>query len=55
MIGDENGLFPNETTPSLPPKPVAAAQKSEREFVQAWMEGKQHQIKTECLTYILTI
>jgi hypothetical protein len=35
---DENGLFPNQTTADLPPAPVKAAQKSEREFVQAWLE-----------------
>ncbi|GAM40201.1 hypothetical protein TCE0_038r12361 [Talaromyces pinophilus] len=34
---DENGLFPNETTPSLPPKPVADTQKYEHEFVEAWL------------------
>jgi len=38
-IGDENGLFPNETTAELPPLPVADAQMQEREFVLAWMEG----------------
>ncbi|KAK3330749.1 serine carboxypeptidase S28-domain-containing protein [Apodospora peruviana] len=35
---DENGLFPNETTPELPPKPVKKAQRAEVEFVKAWMK-----------------
>ncbi|KAL1967017.1 hypothetical protein VTN77DRAFT_3541 [Rasamsonia byssochlamydoides] len=35
---DENGLFPNETTPNLPPKPVADTQKAEAAFVKAWLE-----------------
>ncbi|KAK4649142.1 uncharacterized protein QC761_116420 [Podospora bellae-mahoneyi] len=35
---DENGLFPNETRPGLPPKPVADVQKAEAEFVKAWVE-----------------
>lgn len=39
-VGDENGLFPNETTPSLPPKPVADTQKYEHEFVEAWLSSK---------------
>ncbi|KAG8528914.1 uncharacterized protein KY384_006603 [Bacidia gigantensis] len=34
---DENGLLPNETTPDLPPKPVADAQSQEVEFVKAWL------------------
>jgi hypothetical protein len=34
---DENGLFPNETTPDLPPQPVADTQKIEVMFVQEWM------------------
>ena len=34
---DENGLFPNETTPELPPRAVAAAQRAEAVFVKAWM------------------
>lgn len=34
---DENGLFPNETTPELPPQPVADTQKTEVMFVQEWM------------------
>ncbi|KAJ9138467.1 Peptidase S28 [Pleurostoma richardsiae] len=34
---DENGLFPNETTPELPPLPVADTQKTEAMFVQEWM------------------
>ncbi|KAK5655498.1 hypothetical protein OQA88_5769 [Cercophora sp. LCS_1] len=35
---DENGLFHNETTPDLPPKPIIEAQQAEIEFVKAWME-----------------
>jgi len=35
---DENGLFPNQTTRTLPPNPVADAQKSERHFVQDWVK-----------------
>jgi len=34
---DENGLFPNETTSKLPPKPVVDAQRQEVKFVKAWM------------------
>ncbi|OIW30699.1 peptidase S28 [Coniochaeta ligniaria NRRL 30616] len=34
---DENGLLPNETTPELPPQPVADTQKMEVMFVQEWM------------------
>ncbi|RMZ75164.1 hypothetical protein DV737_g5422, partial [Chaetothyriales sp. CBS 132003] len=34
---DENGLFPNETTPDLPPRPVAEAQGEEVQFVQEWL------------------
>lgn len=35
---DENGLFPNETTASLPPAPVVNTQKQEVAFVKAWMK-----------------
>ncbi|KAK3709692.1 hypothetical protein LTR37_010719 [Vermiconidia calcicola] len=35
---DENGRFPNETTPRLPPPTVKKAQRDEREFVQAWVD-----------------
>ncbi|KAF2090442.1 hypothetical protein K490DRAFT_72025 [Saccharata proteae CBS 121410] len=42
---DENGLFPNQTTSTLPPMPVADAQKSELQFVQEWME----EWKLQCL------
>jgi hypothetical protein len=35
---DENGLFPNETTKDLPPKPVKKAQREEVKFVKAWMK-----------------
>jgi hypothetical protein len=34
---DENGRFPNETTPSLPPPSVKKAQAEEHEFVKAWV------------------
>ena len=34
---DENGLFPNETTPDLPPEPVASTQADEAVFVKAWV------------------
>lgn len=34
---DENGLFPNQTTATLPPPPVADTQKEELQFVQEWM------------------
>ncbi|KAI0444567.1 peptidase S28 [Xylaria telfairii] len=40
---DENGLFPNETTASLPPAPVADAQKQEAIFVKKWVEEFQEQ------------
>jgi len=35
---DENGLFRNETTPSLPPPPVVAVHKQEIRFVKSWMK-----------------
>lgn len=35
---DENGLFSNETTPDLPPEPVAQAQTDENTFVGGWLE-----------------
>lgn len=35
---DENGLFPNETTATLPPKPVREVQAQEVEFVKACLE-----------------
>ncbi|TVY45058.1 putative extracellular serine carboxypeptidase [Lachnellula occidentalis] len=39
---DENGLFKNQTTAELPPKPVKDVQKEEIDFVKAWMvEWKQ--------------
>lgn len=34
---DENGLFPNETMPTLPPAPVAQAQRQEVQIVQEWL------------------
>jgi hypothetical protein len=39
FTGDENGLFPNETTPTLPPAPVASAQKFEHAFIKEWLKG----------------
>jgi hypothetical protein len=38
---DENGLFPNETTPQLPPAPVANAQQQEEIFVKEWLKEFQ--------------
>lgn len=35
---DENGLFPNETTATLPPQPVKDAQSQEATFVKAWVD-----------------
>lgn len=35
---DENGLFPNQTTATLPPVPVKDTQAQEVTFVKAWME-----------------
>ncbi|KAL8681477.1 MAG: hypothetical protein Q9186_002423 [Xanthomendoza sp. 1 TL-2023] len=35
---DENGLFPNETTATLPPEPVKEVQAQEVEFVKAWLQ-----------------
>ncbi|KAF1981672.1 extracelular serine carboxypeptidase [Aulographum hederae CBS 113979] len=35
---DENGLFANETTPELPPAPVADAQQQIHDFVLKWLE-----------------
>ncbi|KAI1329068.1 serine carboxypeptidase S28-domain-containing protein [Xylariaceae sp. FL0255] len=35
---DENGLFPNETTPQLPPPPVANAHHQEAVFVGEWLK-----------------
>lgn len=41
---DENGLFPNETTPTLPPLTVVDTQNQELQFVQEWMlEWEQEQ------------
>ena len=36
---DENGLFPNETTPDLPPPAVKDAQEQIVRAVQAWVKG----------------
>jgi len=35
---DEYGLFPNETTADLPPKPVVEVHKAQVDFVKAWMK-----------------
>lgn len=35
---DENGLFPNQTTSTLPPKPVADTQRQEVTFVKKWLK-----------------
>ncbi|KAK3670554.1 hypothetical protein LTR78_009522 [Recurvomyces mirabilis] len=35
---DENGVFPNQTTATFPPQPVADTQKLELQFVQEWMQ-----------------
>ncbi|KAK3985661.1 putative serine protease EDA2 [Cladorrhinum sp. PSN332] len=35
---DENGLFPNETTKELPPRPVRDAQREEVKFVREWVK-----------------
>jgi hypothetical protein len=37
---EENGLFPNETTPILPPNQVVFAQQSIKNFVIDWLKGK---------------
>lgn len=36
---DENGLFPNETTPELPPPAVKEAKAFIEEFVLEWLEA----------------
>lgn len=40
IIGDENGVFPNQTTPDFPPKPVQKVQAREIEFVKKWLKGE---------------
>ena len=35
---DENGVFPNQTTPDFPPQPVAQAQSNIAAFVGAWLK-----------------
>ena len=40
FLGDENGLFQNQTTDELPPGPVKAAQAYEVRFVKHWIEGE---------------
>lgn len=37
---EENGIFPNETTPTLPPYPVVYAQQFLKNFVVDWLAGK---------------
>lgn len=40
---DENGVFPNQTTATLPPLPVKDAQDQEVQYVQAWLQEWQQQ------------
>lgn len=47
FLGDENGLFPNETTANLPPAPVAHAQAAEASFVRAWLKDFKSSSTTE--------
>ena len=35
---DENGLFPEEITPELPPAPVADAKRKMEKFVKDWLK-----------------
>ena len=35
---DENGVFPNETSPGVPPEAVVKAKDEIREFVLAWLK-----------------
>ncbi|KAF2752720.1 hypothetical protein EJ05DRAFT_481023 [Pseudovirgaria hyperparasitica] len=42
---DENGLFKNETTADLPPKPVKKAQSYERSFVKSWLQDWEREKK----------
>lgn len=35
---DENGVFPNETGPGIPPEAVKSAKDEMRSFVKAWLE-----------------
>lgn len=44
---DENGLFPNETTAKLPPKPVKDAQRQEVKFVKEWMREWRYKCAEE--------
>ena len=44
---DENGLFLNETTATLPPKPVVNAQRDERYFVQKWVSEYKYKCAEE--------
>ncbi|KAI1171919.1 peptidase S28 [Nemania sp. FL0916] len=45
---DENGLFPNETTPTLPPAPVADTQSKEASFVKKWLEEFKREHPSSC-------
>ena len=36
---EENGIFPNQTTPLLPPYPVIWAQQYIKNFVIEWLKG----------------
>ncbi len=40
---DENGLFPNETTSTLPPWQIVYAQEFEKNFVIDWVAGEKFQ------------
>ncbi|OCK77664.1 extracelular serine carboxypeptidase [Lepidopterella palustris CBS 459.81] len=42
---DENGLFPNETTATLPPNSIVYAQQFEKDFVLEWMNEWQNHYK----------
>lgn len=40
LPGDENGVFPNETTPDFPPRRIKKIQAYEVKFVKEWMKGE---------------
>ncbi|PGH19863.1 hypothetical protein AJ80_03780 [Polytolypa hystricis UAMH7299] len=42
---DENGLFPNETTPYLPPRSIIEVQRQEIEFTKKWLQDWKVQHK----------
>lgn len=44
---EENGLFPNETTPILPPNQIVYAQQFIKDFVIEWLKGM-----CSCLSYV---